>query len=503
MNKILQLTILILLASSHLSIARMLQIKPDTTQNPSATEKPRFAVEEWRRLFNQAFGSVLGSVGPNNDVGNYASFDPLDGSFKFKGVVPIGKEEKSISYLSLAVQGGITSSDFNKIFDGFKIGTNSAVQVEYHFKRRVKTNAVTRESEAEAVYNREKHLLCKQEKLELDFLDQQKEKSTARLTIVENLINSANLETGPVRQRLLMSLSYLEQLRTTVEDQKNPKHDSTLKEYREAIKKSSTYASEQDSLKKTILTLNREADSLRANLNDWRDIKAYIRNSIYAKNDAKLDTLQNNYKFSKFTINWFTLIGSIGKKSYYTFNSSAPFNEQIKDDALYSNSFGIAWSMYTRNDTEKRSSLLNIGILRKRDGNTDTLTTTDVNQERTITNEQGDVVKKISKKYSSYTDLVEASRIMQLYINYFYIFGKRQSSFHVFPSYSKIEKKTGMLNFGLGYIISFKNRQKDNPVINTELYILNSDLFNSRNSNRNFKERCEVGLKFSLPFNLF
>lgn len=503
MNKILLLTLMLLPLKLMASFQLNRKAEPDSSQAQKGSREKKFDVTEWKRIFNRSFGSILGSAGSNNDIGNYASFDPIDGAFKFKGIVPIGKEEKSISYLSLSVQGGIASNDFNKLFDGFKIGTNSGIQAEYHFKRTVKATSITREAESEVIYNRQRDLVNLQAELDKTIIMQDSTKSTERITILDNTLLSIISETPKVLRKLDSTLTYLNKINNDIINTREPPSDSLLKLLRVTVKSSREFANMKDSLLKMYKKIYRESDSLKINVEKWRYVSRALKNAIHDKRDVLLDTLKNSYKFSRFKIDWITIIGSLGKKKYHDFDSTLPFDEQIKENNFYTNSFGLAWSLYIKNETEKRSSLFNIGLVRKRDNNTDTLSTTDVNQAKTLKNEKGDVVNTVSKKYSAYTDPILSNQLINAYFNYFYIFGKRQSALHIFPSYIKPDRKAGYLNIGIGYIISFKNTKKDNPIINAELYALSSDSFNGQGTNRSFLKRIDIGLKFSLPFNLF
>jgi len=67
-----------------------------TDTSKKLSDKPHPLVKkEWSKVINEAFGTLTGSAGNSNIIGNYGSFAPLDGSFAFKGTAAIGKPDSA------------------------------------------------------------------------------------------------------------------------------------------------------------------------------------------------------------------------------------------------------------------------------------------------------------------------------------------------------------------------------------------------------------------------
>ena len=146
---------------------------------------------------------------------------------------------------------------------------------------------------------------------------------------------------------------------------------------------------------------------------------------------------------------------------------------------------------------------INVGILRIVDNNTSLLSTTEVNQERVFKNISGDTVRRVLRKYNAYTDPIAEFKNWQFFTNFYYMFGDKTSGLHLFPNFTLFDDKTKQLNFGIGYIISFKNYKKDQPIINAEGYINFIDLSNELKNDKSNRNKNEIGIRFTLPLNLF
>jgi hypothetical protein len=85
----------------------------------------------------------------------------------------------------------------------------------------------------------------------------------------------------------------------------------------------------------------------------------------------------------------------------------------------------------------------------------------------------------------------------------YYLFGKTPSGFHILPSVDFQSDGLTVMNFTAGYIISFKNTAKDQPVINSELYFRFNDITDTGEKGNNFLKRNEIGISFTVPFNIF
>jgi hypothetical protein len=256
----------------------------------------------------------------------------------------------------------------------------------------------------------------------------------------------------------------------------------------------------KDSISKDLNKTRRTIDSLCLTLDHWDYMEAYLKNIVANEKEKKKEKIKDSTLIERFTISWFTATTSIGKSKLYEYNKSEPFENQINEDSRYDNSIGLAWNVYWKSNFMHQAWLFNIGLSKSLSNNTDTLSTTDITQEYAYKNITGDTTRKISQKYSAYTDPIVSKRQWNLYFNTYYIFGRNGAGLHMYSNYIKPKRSTGYFMTGIGFIVPFNPKKKDLPIINTETYIQTNDLFGGRSSG-NFKQRSEIGVKFTLPFN--
>jgi hypothetical protein len=237
-------------------------------------------------------------------------------------------------------------------------------------------------------------------------------------------------------------------------------------------------------------------------LDNWTKYRYALGEAAMAEYTAKTEKLDTIFTLKEVRFNWFTIVASIGKKNYYTFYDSLPFSNQLTKHDLTTWKLGLLWNYFSQNSISNHATYLNIGIARMEDNNTNLLSTKDVNEETAIKNSGGDTVRKISKTYKAYTDNVSDTSQWMVSANFYFLFGKRTSGFHIFPSLYMPDGLTGYFNGGVGYIVSFINNKKDQPVINAEGYIQFNDVFNSLKVSTNFLKRNEIGIRFVFPIAL-
>jgi hypothetical protein len=228
-----------------------------------------------------------------------------------------------------------------------------------------------------------------------------------------------------------------------------------------------------------------------------------MRSALRKKFISDYDTLLSAIPFQKFSTTWYTIVAEYDRKSYNTFDIALPFNTQIKEgNKANAYKFGLAINRLIQNKLNNRSLFLNAGIAWIWKSNLDQLTATSVDQRKQYSNAGGDTARSITTKYSVYTDTITNLGGLNISAHAYYIFGKKPSGLHVFPSID-IQSAHRIANCTLGYIIAFKNTAKDQSIVNTELYIRFNDIVNDADDKNKFYKRNEIGLSFTLPFNIF
>lgn len=461
------------------------------SQNDSIIRKS-LGRPEWNRVFNTHFGKLAGANNNSSEIANYASFDAAEGSFKFKGSIPFGKTDSSkVSYLGVSIYGDLMSESYASLFSDKKLNTNTGVQLEYHFRL----------SKAKYIVNRANlaQLISQHQYLDSAYYratDKLENEKTAILEKKEML----DYELKAINAGLLLERKKKERYRAKVDSLlklgepalgEMRKHTDTLLIASSAVNKLLA-----DSLSKKLYS-----DSLQIVLANWKGLfdAAYIKLDTAYTNATK--KVYANFRFDALEFTWLTLIGGVGNKSYYNFTSSLPLSKQISKRNLATFRGGLSVNWFRQDVFTQKLVYANIGFVRERTNNAWLKTTTDVNQELIYKNAAGDTVRKVTKKYTSYTEKIDTVQQWFLFANFYYMFGSRSSGFHVFPShYIPDGRDTAYTNLGLGYVISFLNTKTDKPVLNVEGYIQFNDVFDRLKLKDSFWKRNEIGIRFSLPF---
>lgn len=449
---------------------------------------------QWNKTLNSAFLSILGGKTDNSNIGNYASIDPTAGSFSFKGSIPIGNENtNNISYLSLSINGDLISDSYASLFTDTKLNTNTAIVAEWHIRLGKNHFIVDKAEIAQYAFNKgvamQKMLYGVSENIEekqkvqrnLLLSKYQKENITSELAIIRVRTNSI--------EQIVDSL-FLMYPKASNQDKKAWTDSLSL------------YSKKMDSLKIDSTILEFKVDSLHLLITDWTNYAYTLNKKVQTEYDNKTKDLDTLISLKQVKFNWFTLIASTGKKNYYSFQDSLPFSEQVTKHNLSTWKLGIAWNYYNQSILSNHALYMNLVLVRMEDNNTYLLSTQKISEEKTIKNAIGDSVRTIEQKYNVYTDSITNYLQWNVYANIYYLFGKRTSGFHIFPSLYMPDGSKTYVNVGLGYVICFINNKKDQPVINTEGYVQFNDVFNNLKLPGKFWNRNEIGIRFSLPFSL-
>ena len=461
------------------------------SQNDSIIRKS-LGKPEWNRVFNSHFGKLAGANNNSSEIANYASFDVAEGSFKFKGSIPFGKTDSSrVSYLGVSIYGDLMSESYASLFRDKKLNTNTGVQLEYHFRL----------SKAKYIVNRANlaQLISQQQYLDssyyraTDKLENEKAAITEKKEMLDYEIRAINAGLSLERKKKDKYRRMVDSLANLGEASFNEmkKHTDTLLMASSAVNKLLA-----DSLTKKLYS-----DSLQIVLANWKGLfdAAYIKLDTAYTNATK--KVYGNFRFDALEFTWLTLIGGVGNKSYYNFTSSLPLSKQINKRNLATFRGGVSVNWFRQDAFTQKLMYANIGFVRERTNNAWLKTTTDVNQELVYKNAAGDTVRKVTKKYTSYTEKIDTVQQWFLFANFYYMFGSRTSGFHVFPShYIPDGRDTAYTNLGLGYVVSFLNAKTDKPVLNVEGYIQFNDVFDRLKLKDSFWKRNEIGIRFSLPF---
>jgi hypothetical protein len=445
----------------------------------------------FNRLINKEFGTVATGQFNNTALASYASFDPANGSFAFKGVVPIGADTNRLSFLAMRIDGDLISDSYTALFNNSALNTNASVRGEYYIRLSKAAIRNFGSEKASVVFRKEiaeqEHLLgLKKIDIEMDpvYLTDQLTLIDAKKTVSTSDSLTAINEYNSYKDSLRRNLPHRNYARLKHVTDTLEKLQAKLHEY-----------------KKNYLKLQAKTDSITSLQSQRRNLRNYERNRLDRILKDTIAAIEKNALVTRVRFDWLTIIGAIGKKSFYTFDAGLPFGQQLEKKEKGTFSFGFAWNYYWHSYTRNKAFYANAGVLRMRDNNTSYLSTLEVKQEREFSS--GDTTRKISKTYNAFTDPVTEFQQWSIFANVFYLFTGRPSGFHFYPSVDIRDDKHTLSHLGIGYTVSFINEKKDEPVINAEGYIQFIDLFNQLEQKARFWNRNEIGIRFTLPLNFY
>jgi hypothetical protein len=375
-------------------------------------------------LLNNKFSSIVTGQTNNSTISNFASFDPLDGSFSFKGSFGVGQNDTlaKISYLSFKIEGDLLSNSYGALFKNAKLNTGALLDFQYHLRLRKGSGVKYLSSDRSAL-----HL-------------QQLVDSTAFAVAVENLFleertRGAFLQT----QRTKFQLDSLELISTRRKLDSVASVRTTLPvvpaNY-DTLKKVNQYA---DSVLNKLTALQKDSMATKNII----DSTSYVaNNSLTLRQSAKrkLNIAYRNKALEKelnapvsaISISWLTITAGLSQKDYYTYDPTGGFSESINKKELGSFRIGLTGNYYKQYAyPSKGAFFINAGFLRSKDNNASLFSTTDINQEVAVKNAGGDTTSKITKKYSVYTDPITEAKSWSLFLNFYLISLNNSTALHI------------------------------------------------------------------------
>ena len=316
----------LLVVFSMIAVNNTVFSQGDTTLRQKDTIiKKALGAPEWNRVFNAHFGKLVGANNNSSDIANYASFDAIDGSFKFKGSIPFGKTDSSrVSYLGISIYGDLMSESYASLFSDKKLNTNTGVQLEYHFRLSKAKYILNRANLAQLISQRQ--YLDSAYYRATDKLENEKAAILEKKKMLEyeiKAINAGLLLERKKRDKYRTKVDSLAQLGEPALNEMK-KHTDTLLIASSAVSKLLA-----DSLSRKLYS-----DSLQIVLANWKGLfdAAYIKLDTAHKYATR--KIYSNFRFDALQFTWLTIIGGVGNKSYYNFTNSLPLSKQISKHNL-------------------------------------------------------------------------------------------------------------------------------------------------------------------------
>ena len=415
--------------------------------------------EFYKRLLDREFTKIL--TGQNTNFGTYATFSTKDEIASLAGNIKI-KDESS---LNINLKGGVTEG-LVPLVNGEDVNSNITLNLQFNLglyknlEKEIQSDATKRKNYEYSVDSLK--IVIKKAKDELVFANQ---KTELEIKQKEEML----IKLGKIDLKLIAD------------------------PLRREIKK--------DSIDIQIKQLNIDIAILKSKAKgiDSNEIARQSKNlddQLVKFNTARLEKLG----LLSYNINWLSFYGRLNNKSFNSFNEAAAYESQISKINFNQLEFGFSYNIYNLKDNSRSTYYFAVGASYLLNDNFDNLTKKTLNDKQDISASPNS--RNLSETKTVY--LGEYKRnISQLKANanlYWFPTLNQAFAFHIEPCVkTNFEEKIKFDNI-VGFLLGFKNSEKDQNVINIELYYNMKDIFKkSENEDDQFSDRSSIGLKLNFP----
>ena len=458
-----------------------------------------------RLVYSKVSGITTGGS-TTNSIANYAAFDPLKASLATNFSAPIftpvlkdNSKGKPSLLLSTSITADLLSDYSTVLFNNSKINSNVAIDLQIHLVPKVK-------SDRNFVFTGSGLLKYNQAKREAEYkYEQEVAKNSSSVKNVEISIAVMEIKRQENSNKIFFINDCIDELHAKIHT--DSKFPDSITKYQTQLKK----------LKSDDLKMSYQLDSLKL-ISKYSGASRYDRVAA-AKLKEKLNDLDANISAEGMRLKWWTFVGGIGRKDYYTYDPRLDFEKQIVKDELYTYKLGVNYNFYREGYSPKQICrmkagtvtdiklqgkwLINAGVLLHKDNNTILFKTTEITQTYTKKNTAGDSSQVVTKKINAYTDSIYTSKVFTISGNVYWVNPTGKFALHFFPGIDYYIGTGTSVNAGLGILLSFKNQKKEQPNVNMEFYFQATDLFNTLNRKATPFGASQIGLRMSHPFNFF
>jgi len=439
----------LLLFLIFLSTGSLLAQQTDTTVQIGL--KPKV----FAKILNQQFsGLVTGQS--KNAIGNFASLDVKDAELSFAGNSIL----KNGSVFGIKATGGVTDGLF-EIFSASKLNTQVGMDFQYHFLA-LKNKSLTYYEDSYRQQQMKERKIRNESALRIAFIESNQVKDSLERAIEDIGVKLTKLQT---------------------------------------LLANETVDRKKDSLRFEITSHNIKLNFSKKSLETLPPMDALIMDAENARSVAIKEN-ETAVELYGFKFGWFSLGYKFENKSLKLFSPTEAFADQIVKDNFISHEVTMQYSYYSYSQSPFESLFLDLGA---GFGVTDNLQELDKVEitETEIVGTSG-IERAVTNTYNVYKKSEYESSISSLRLYgdvYYFLFKGNMAAVHVFPELIVKERYKPLSNFGIGFLISFKDKEDESSNANAELYYNFMDVFEVKTSDYSFFERNSIGLRFSFPIN--
>ena len=441
-------------------------------------------------------------------MASYVTLDPINAKFIAKSSIPLrrvqsrdksltreeklSKDEGGISYLNFSVSGELLDKKYGILFSNTSLNSGVSIAGQYNF--RLKKPAFAYDDGKWTKISLERDRMLGKYNAKRDEL---KKKYSFNNVVRNENITVLRIESENQKLRK----SYV-------------KYDIIQKKIDSLgvnNKSAHSYGDTLSKLAKEFLDIEKSIGDLQSSLDSIRSLKKedlegqldVLTNDMFDKLKRDYDTLFTTASLERIKLNWFTILAAYDRLAYNTFDDSLPFDQQLGKSKLNSFNFGFSYNYLLQDKLGKRTFFLNLSLIRKKTNNLSNLTASNVEDRRQYTGTMVGQTRSLGSKVSAYIDPVVSTEATNFSLHGYFLFGKSTTGFHLFPSIDFRDDGVNVSDVTFGYLLSFRNSEKEKTVINSELYFRLNDIFNGQKAEERVLNRNEIGISFSVPFNIF
>lgn len=407
-----------------------------------------------KKFIHQQFGNLINPQS-NNNIGSFASLDFKEAEVNFGGNIIF----KNGSILGIKAKGAVTDG-FLPVFSNDKLNSKLGLDIQYNFldfKRKsiIYDNSTcekyqTLRTKVEQDYKIKKIEIEKRQKkilLQIDIEKITKQISTleTKLSVLPSGLSkdSLDIEISKIKQELTFKKNQLENL---------PSKEAMLFE-----------------------------------LDNWKA--------------SEIVKAQSEVKIHGFKIGWFSLGYGITNNAFKLFDGTLTPDKQISRANYANHTLRLQYSFYSRTPAAYESYFIAIGTAFSIQDNFSDLTKVEINETKNYGANLDD--RFITSRYNAHQGTYSKDlKSLSLYVDfYWFLFDDNKGAFHFYPEQKIVENLKPSTNLGFGFLMTFKNKEKTDNIINSELYINLLDVSDNKNSTEKLFTRCSYGIRFTFPIN--
>lgn len=406
-----------------------------------------------KKFINQQFGNLI-SPQSSSSIGNFASLDLKEAEVNFGGNIFFNNG----SILGIKAKGAVTDG-LMSIFDNDKLNSKLGIDVQYNF---------------------------------LDFKDKSigYDNATCKKYLmlekkIENDYELKKIEIEKDQKRILLQLDV----------EKSTKRLSSLK-----AKFQSLTGLTKDSLDIEIAKLQQEINFKEKQLKDLpsKDALFFELNNWKATEVVKA---RSEIKILGFKMGWFSLGYGVTNNAFKRFDGALIPDKQISKTSYANHSLKFQYSYYYRTPAAYESYFFTIGTAFSIQDNFSDLTKVEISETKNYGINPED--RSITSKYNAYQGgYATGLKSISFYADfYWFLFEDNNGAFHFYPEQKVVESLKPTTNFGLGFLMTFKDKEATGNILNAELYMNFLDVSNNRKSAEKLFARSSYGIRFTFPIN--